>query len=381
MVRAVVVGGGVGGLTAAVALRRRGWDVLVLEQAASLEPVGAGIALAPNAVRALGAIDLGDRLRGLASLQGQVGIRRPDGAWLMRGDAAAAGPDPTLVLHRAQLVELLVDVLGEGSLRLGTRVTGIETGGTDVSAVVTADDRTWECDLVVAADGIDSPTRAALFPDHPGPVYAGATAWRFVTPGPVTVEAAETWGPGSVVGTVPLADGRVYCYLTATLPPRTRFDDEAAELRRRFAGWHAPLPALLADLDPSQVLHHDLRRLRTPPPRFDVGRVALLGDAAHAMTPNLGQGGAQAIEDGVVLATALGIPERDVCPGLASYSVQRHDRTRRIARASARVGAVTTWRSPAAVGLRELGLRTVGRRAMSRAADRLDWVLGWQPPA
>ncbi|PRZ09644.1 2-polyprenyl-6-methoxyphenol hydroxylase-like FAD-dependent oxidoreductase [Isoptericola sp. CG 20/1183] len=379
---AVVVGAGIGGLTAAVALRRRGWDVSVLERAASLEPVGAGIALAPNALRALEAVGAGDRVHGLASLQGAVGIRRPDGAWLVRGDTTMAGAGSTVLLHRAQLVSLLTDELPGAALRLGAEVTGVVAGGPTETATVTTRDHTWHADLVVAADGIDSPMRAVLFPDHPGPAYTGVTAWRFVSAEPAPVELAETWGRGAVVGLMPLADGRVYGYLTATAPPGTRSHDEAAELRRRFAGWHDPLDQLLGALEPGQVLHHDLRWLRTPLPRYDVGRVAFVGDAAHAMTPNLGQGGAQAIEDAVVLAATVDAagPDR-VEAALASYTDQRRDRTRRIARTSARVGAVTRWRSPVAVGLRDLGLRTVGRWAMPRAAKGLESILGWRPPA
>ncbi|GEK21547.1 FAD-dependent monooxygenase [Cellulomonas xylanilytica] len=385
MTSAAVLGAGIGGLAAGVALAGRGWSVTVLERASSLEPVGAGIALAPNALRALDALGVGDAVRGMARLGGEVGLRTPDGHWLVRADVTATGErlgDTAVVLHRAQLVDLLAAALPAGALRLGADVTSVSPGAPGgASAVVTVAGLAEEltADLVVAADGIDSPTRRALFPAHPAPTYTGVTAWRFVADAPPGgVAPAETWGRGSIVGLTPLADGRVYCYLTAVLPEGTRFDDEPDELRRRFGGWHAPLPDLLADLDPAAVLHHDLRWLATPLPRFDVGRVALLGDAAHAMPPNLGQGGCQALEDAVVLAAAVdGVP---VGGGLAAYSAARVPRTTRIARMSAQVGAPTAWTSGVAVALRDLGMRVAGRFAAPLMERRLQDVVGWRPP-
>lgn len=362
----------------------------VLERASSLEPVGAGIALAPNALRALDALGVGDAVRGMARLSGEVGLRRPDGHWLVRADVTATGErlgDTAVVLHRSQLVDLLAAALPAGALRLGAEVTSVAPGAPDgASAVVTvaglAGDPPAElpAELVVAADGIDSPTRRALFPDHPAPTYTGVTAWRFVADAPPGgVAPAETWGRGSIIGLTPLADGRVYCYLTAVLPEGTRFDDEPGELRRRFGGWHAPLPDLLADLDPAAVLHHDLRWLATPLPRFDAGRVALLGDAAHAMPPNLGQGGCQALEDAVVLAASVdGAP---LGTGLATYSAARLPRTTKIARMSAQISVPTTWTSGAAVALRDLGMRVAGRFAGPLMERRLQDVVGWRPPA
>ena len=162
----------------------------------------------------------------------------------------------------------------------------------------------------MAADGIGSRIRATLFPDSPGPRYSGFTTWRFVAPalpaGAGRAEPAETWGRGEVFGVLPLASGQVYCYASAPAPPGLRHDDEAAELKRRFGRWHDPIPGLIGAISPDRVLHDDVYWIAEPLPAYHRGRVAILGDAAHAMTPHLGQGACQAIEDAVVLASVVG---------------------------------------------------------------------------
>ena len=180
-----MAGAGIGGLTAAVALRRHGWDVTVLERATALEPVGAGLGIAPNALHALDAIGLGDEVRRFSAVQGQGGLRRPDGRWLVRTDLgvlAARFGDPQLVALRADLVGLLAASLPAGALRTGVTVTGVDAGDADQQARVVTSAGDLDADLVVAADGIGSLIRTTLFPDHPGPRYSGFTTWRFVAP-------------------------------------------------------------------------------------------------------------------------------------------------------------------------------------------------------
>src|SRR6266702_2691333 len=348
--RAVVAGAGIGGLTAAVALRRRGWDVTVVERAPALEPVGAGLGLGPNALHALDAIGLGDEVRRFSAVQGHGGLRRPGGGWLVRTDLgvlAARFGDPQLVALRADVVGLLAGSLPAGVLRTGVTVTGVDAGDADRRARVATSDGDLDADLVVAADGIGSHIRATLFPDHQGPRYSGFTTWRFVAPsGASMAEPAETWGRGEVFGVLPLASGEVYCYASAPAPPGDRHDDEAAELKRRFGGWHDPIPGLIGAISPDRVLHDDVYWIAEPLPAYHRGRVAILGDAAHAMTPHLGQGACQAIEDAVVLASVAGpgtlggsapgddVPGDDApgddAPDLAAYTSARLSRTRMV---------------------------------------------------
>lgn len=381
--RAAVVGAGIGGLTAAVGLRRVGWDVIVLERARTLEPVGAGLGIAPNALHALDVIGLGDGVRRFSAVQGRGGIRRPDGRWLVRTDLGALAArfgDPQLMALRADLVGLLVASLPDGALRTGVAVTGVDAGDPDRPARVVTGTDELDADLVVAADGIHSLIRTTLFPDHPGPRYSGFTAWRFVAALPAgvsSVEPSETWGRGTVFGVLPLADGRVYCYASAPASPGARLDDEPAELKRRFGAWHDPIPGLIGAVPPEDVLHDDVYWIAEPLPAYHHGRVAILGDAAHAMTPHLGQGACQAIEDAVVLASAAAT---GAGPDLAAYTSARMRRTRMVADSSYRASQLTGTTSRAALALRNTGIWLAGRFAPGILIRQLAPVAGWTPP-
>ncbi len=380
--RAVVAGAGIGGLTAAAALRHQGWDVTVLERAPALEPVGAGLGLGPNALRAFDAIGLGDEVRRFSAVQGHGGVRLPDGRWLVRTDLGLLAErfgDPQVMALRADLVGLLAGRLPEGALRAGVTVTGVDPGNPQTPARVTTSEGDLDADLVVAADGIRSRIRAALFPGHPGPHYSGCTTWRFVAPPPGrSPSPAETWGRGTVFGAVPLADGRVYCYGSAFAPAGERHDDEAAELKRRFGGWHDPIPALIGSVAPEAVLHDDVYWMAEPLPAYHHARVAILGDAAHAMTPHLGQGACQAIEDAIVLASvaAQGPAALDLTP----YTAARLPRTQMVARGSYRATRLTGLTSRPATALRNAGVSLVGRLGPGPMLRQLTPIADWNPP-
>lgn len=374
MPRAVVIGGGIGGLTSGIALRRAGWEVTVLERAPRIDPVGSGLAIAANALKALDTIDLGDSVRKLSRLQGQAGIRRPDGRWLARtsaDDAEARFGDSVVVMLRSTLMDLLADALGAGRLRPGTEVTGVDAA----RGVVRTADGELEADLVVAADGIRSRTRQALFPGHPGPAYSGVTAWRGLVPrGDLAIRSSETWGRGLVFGIHLVADDLVYVYATDAMPAGTASGNELEELKRRFGHWHEPIPALLRAADPASIIRNDVHHLATPLPAYHQGRVALVGDAAHAMTPNLGQGACQAIEDAVTLAHHAG-------GDLAAYTAARLDRTTKVVRRSMSMCRLTRLRNPAAVWLRDTAMSLADRLGPDLVLRSMDDLLSWEPPA
>ncbi|SDF73744.1 2-polyprenyl-6-methoxyphenol hydroxylase [Blastococcus aurantiacus] len=379
--RAVVVGGGIGGLAAARGLQLAGWSVLVLERAAALEPLGAGISLWPNAVRALQDLGVHLPVRTDDTATGG-GMRTRHGRWMARTHAERF-PDrygaPLLAVHRADLQEALLGALAPGTVVTGTPVLGID-GGPD-SARVRHGAGEERAELVVIADGVRSAARALVAGPGPRPRYAGYTAWRAVVPaGAVRARldgATESWGRGERFGIVPLADGRVYWFATANAPEGEHaVGGEHAEVRRRFSDWHAPIPEVVRATCAGDVLRHDVYELRPHPRSYVGGRLVLLGDAAHAMSPDLGQGACQAIEDAAALRVLVPVGG-DVDAGLAAYDRLRRPRARGIARRSAQVGRLGQLEGRVTSGARDLAVRwlpdVVGER-------QLDGVLRWRPP-
>lgn len=379
--RVIVVGGGIGGMAAAIALHRGGHDVEVWERAADIGEVGSGLTLWPNGLRALDAIGVGAQVRSRAMADTEGGIRDRSGRWLTRTDTGKLADryGPVVAVHRADLFDILRTALGDDRLRLGRAVTGVDienrwSAGDAVRVLHSGGAET--ADLVIGADGLRSVVRTVVCPHARPPRYAGYTAWRMITaPRPELREGGQIWGRGEIFGIVPLADHRVYMFGAVNAAEGERgLDGEFAEVQRRFGAWPDPVPRLLAAVSPESVMRHDIYDLPDLP-TFVHGPVALLGDAAHAMTPNMGQGANLALEDAATLAALLA--GRGVDDALRAYDALRRPRTRALAHRSRRIGRVAQMSWPPAVRARDTALRLLPGRAMLRAFDR---ALDWNPP-
>lgn len=338
--KVLVIGGGIGGLCAGIALKQAGFEVELFERAPAIREVGAGISIWPNAVHVLDELGVGARVRALGVSVGDGEVSTSDGRTLIAlsmAEIEAACGAPVLMVHRAALIDALRDGFGTDGLSLGCELVSVEQRGERVHATF-ANGRTAEGDLLVGADGLRSAVRARVFPAAQAR-YCGYAGLRAVIPRPANVtKTKEIWGRGARFGQVPLVDGRLYWFTSWNVPEGEVLTPDQRRERALsvFRGWIAPVEELIRSTDPALLLHDDVRELSGLHTWVD-GRIALLGDAAHAMTPNLGQGGCSSIEDAFVLARCLA-DDAAIAIALDRYEKLRRPRVASIVRDSRAFG-------------------------------------------
>jgi salicylate hydroxylase len=335
-----IVGGGIGGLFAANALIAQGFQVSIYEQAPALGEVGAGVFLTPNSVRQLERIGLGPAVE-------KWGARVGPGSRYFRHDGSPIAPvqvtdssgwNATFGMHRADLVELLADVLPDNVVHTGHRCTGFEQRD-DVARVSFSNGAVAEADVIVGADGIHSELRPYVFPPS-NPVFSGSVAYRGVLPlERIPDWATDSWlmwlGKGKHFLTFPVRAGQLINYV-GFVPADQQMKESWSSpgdpdvLRREFAGWDPRIESLLQQV---QMTFRWALYDREPLPTWTRGRLTLLGDAAHPMLPHLGQGANQSIEDGMALATILARADCSTVPAaLAAYERLRRERVAQVQR-------------------------------------------------
>jgi 2-polyprenyl-6-methoxyphenol hydroxylase-like FAD-dependent oxidoreductase len=376
--RALVVGAGIAGLAAAIALQRSGREVVVLERAPELRGIGAGISLWPNAVNALRRLGIGDAVESAGAPAHDAAFRSRRGSQLgasITAQLPGRFGAPLVIVHRARLQAVMLEALAPAAVRLGAECVGVTQDERDATVHLAAGG-TEQGAVVIGADGLHSRVRSALLADGL-PRDAGITAWRGVVPlddglrrG---IRSGESFGRGALFGVAGLDGSQAYWWASVRCVDTEGADPaaEKASLLHEFSRWHAPIPELVAATPPEAIIRTRLYE-RSPLEQLSRARVALVGDAAHPMLPNLGQGACQAIEDAVVLADALE-GTHDVVTALARYSALRAGHTAAVIRASGQMSRVAHVRSPLAVGLRNGLMRA---SPPSLALRRLGPILG-----
>ncbi len=364
---ALVVGAGIGGLAAAVALRRAGWDVRVLERAESPRELGFALALAPNALKALRELGLADAVTQAGAVVHTFELRRVDGALLKRVRFRTAAPDSlSVVTLRPALHGALLGAVPAASLLLGHEVRGLVTNA-DTAVVTLADGRTLEAEIVIGADGVGSIVRRHLHPSEPPPARSGYQALRGVTRGAAEaiapVDAAIYLGDGIEAGFARASATDVYWYLSLVDELVPAGAGPAEVLDRCTAAMDPRVARIARAALPDDMRLEPLYR-RDPIARWGVGRVTLLGDAAHPVLPHTAQGAALALEDAVALGLAVERPA-DPAMALRLYEDVRSARTRRVVQAGPRIAALTTTRSRTRMRIRNLAIRLMPAQMLS----------------
>ncbi len=374
--KAIIVGGGIGGLTAGIALRQAGIHAVVYERAPELKEIGAGIALASNAMKVFSKLDLASQITACGAPLASGAIKTWNGKDIIR-EVEDAREFINVCVHRADLLRVLVQGLGEDNLLLGHNYVGFQESE---NCVVTrfANGEEVQGDLLVGADGLHSTIRSGIHGEEK-PRYSGYTAWRGVAHFEAKAAISESWGHGKRFGIVPIGGGRVYWFATKNAPEGQEEspEDRKQELLDLFNRWHPPIADLIKSTEPGAILRHDLYDRKPLKRYWGEGRVSLLGDAAHATTPNLGQGACQSIEDAYVLAHYLR-GAKDIAGALRRYEAKRMPRTTYITNLSWRLGRMAQWENSQACWLRNTILKAI---PFSIQKKQLEKVLEFDPHA
>ncbi|MBO3658095.1 FAD-dependent urate hydroxylase HpxO [Acinetobacter haemolyticus] len=331
-----IVGAGMGGLTAGIALKKFGHQVTIYEQAAEILPVGAAISLWSNGVKCLNYLGLTDQIQALGGEMESLSYI--DGLTCQTMTQFSLTPlykevgQRAYPVARADLQRLLMETFGLENIKLGMRMTEIENQSEYVS-IRFADGSQIKADLLIGADGTHSITRKFVLGHQVERRYAGYVNWNGLVQIDEKIAPAQQWttyvGEGKRVSLMPVAQNRFYFFFDVPIEsglPNQR-EQYKTELKKYFKDWCAPVHQLIDCLDEQKTNRVEIHDIE-PFMNFYKGRVVLLGDAAHSTTPDIGQGGCQAMEDAIYLARALQINTFGLSDALERYQNKRNDRTK-----------------------------------------------------
>ena len=332
--KAIVIGAGIGGLTAGIALKQAGYEVEIYERTTKLRPAGAGISLWSNGVKVLNQLGLGKEIAAIGGEMNRMEYRSHQDEPLNKVDLQPlfekVGQRPYPV-SRTDLQQMLLDAFDESQVRMGMKCVAVEQD--DHSATAIFEDGTQATgDLVVGADGIKSIIREYVLGEALTPRYADYVNWNGLVPASPELCEADNWvlyvGEGKRASMMPVGGDRFYYFFGAPMAEgsETPPEDRREELAQHFADWPAAVQALIRTLDPADSNRLEISDI-DPPAHLVKGRIALLGDSGHATTPTLGQGGCQAMEDAAMLTRFLVTTNISVPDALMRYEQSRKSRT------------------------------------------------------
>lgn len=336
-----ILGAGIAGLSTAIALKNAGVDAMVFEAAPEIKPVGAGLGLGANAIKAFNVLGLDTEVMNAGRFLPSFTVYNQDGKIITKTDSVSVSKKYGLdnfTIHRADLHALLLSKINPSSIRVNKRVHRI--GQNESTIILHFQDGTiHETDYLIAAEGIHSLVRNYLLPQST-PRYAGYTCWRAVIDNTnlQLYECSETWGSNGRFGIVPLAGNKIYWFACVNTPANNAVvkNFTTQDLLNQFADYHQPIPAILKGTKNESLIWSDINDIK-PINRYAFKNILLIGDAAHATTPNLGQGACQAIEDAVILADEMK-QTGDIVTAFKQFEKRRLKRTHWIVNTSGRIG-------------------------------------------
>ena len=332
--KAIVIGAGIGGLTTGIALKQAGYEVSIYERVTKLRPAGAGISLWSNGIKVLNQLGLGREVAAIGGEMNRMEYRSHRDEALSEIDLQPlflrVGQRPYPVA-RTDLQQMLLDAFGPDDVHTGMKCVAVEQDEKSATAIF-EDGTRASGDLIVAADGIHSIVREHVLGRKLSLRYAGYVNWNGLVEADPSLCEADNWvlyvGEGKRASMMPVGDSRFYYFFGVPTPlgTKTAPEDRREELAQHFSGWPAAVQALIQTLEPTASNRLEISDI-DPPERLARGRVAILGDAAHATTPTLGQGGCQAMEDALVLSRFLVTTNISVADALSRYEQARKQRT------------------------------------------------------
>ncbi|WP_042352185.1 FAD-dependent monooxygenase [Bacillus massiliigorillae] len=348
-----ILGGGIGGLSAAIALQKTGYDVTIYEKHHDLIEVGAGIILGANALTSLDFLDVGDDIRKIGYAENICTIRSDRGKKLTELTYDGSQTTNYTFLLRSELTHILASSLKPNTIVFNKKLKDFKQHEDSITLYF-EDGTISTASHLIASDGIFSTVRQKLLPDKQLR-FAGYTCWRGIAencPNYIEKRFTETWGPKGRIGIVPLSNNRMYWYaLKNCLADDLEFKQwKSSDLFYNFINYHDPIPTILERTSDEFINHRDIYDLE-PIYQFAFNRILLLGDAAHATTPNMGQGAGQAIEDALFLALCLK-DASDITQAFKNYEEQRLERTRKVVKDSWMFGKVAQIDTPLLCSIR-----------------------------